>query len=86
MPSSKKYFSAVHFANITKQSLYKRKQSLACPLEDRNKPVAARLQSNLLVEMIVVIITKTITKENVPRITITQNNDRTNFLISNYFR
>ena len=62
----RKCFGANNFVKITKESLYKA-HSLACFLAKRDTPVAATLQRKSSGGIIFVIITKIITKENVPR-------------------
>ena len=62
----RKCFGAINFVKITKESLYKA-NSLACFVAKRDTPVAATLQKKSSGGIIFVIITKIITKENVPR-------------------
>ena len=62
----RKCFGAINFVKITKESLYKA-NSLACFLAKIDTPVAATLQRKSSGGIIFVIITKIITKENVPR-------------------
>ena len=59
-------FGTINFAKITKPSLHKA-NSFACSLTNRDKPVAATLQRKCFGGIMLVIITKIITKENVPR-------------------
>ena len=62
----RKCFGAINFVIITKESLYKA-NSLACFLVKRDPPVAATLQRKYSGGIILVIITKIITKYIVPR-------------------
>ena len=62
----RKYFGAINFVKITKESVYKA-NSLACFLANRDKPVASTLQRKCSGGICFVIITKIITKIIVPR-------------------
>ena len=59
-------FGTINFIKNYKQSLYKA-TSFACSLANRDKPVAATLQRKCSGGINFVIITKTITKINVPK-------------------
>ena len=62
----RKCSGAINLVNITKESLYKA-NPLACFLPKRDTPVPATLQRKSSGGIVFVIITKIITKENVPR-------------------
>ena len=62
----RKCFGAINFVKITKESLYKA-NSLACFLAKIDTAVAATSKRKSSGGIIFVIITKIITKENVPR-------------------
>ena len=59
-------FGKINFVKVTKQSLYKA-NSFACSLASRSKLVAGALQRKCSGGLIFVIVTKIITKINVPR-------------------